>query len=344
MVASRRVLAEAEATNARLGHENLGFLSESHGFVPRQRPLLELPMSHKAWDDVAAQLPELVRTLTLRPALSAMPVIGAGTDALPDRDLLRASVILSILAYACHHVETEPPVAMPQSVTVPWGEVSARLRRPAPHLSFTDMNLYNWRFTNGDEAAAIDVENLSLAVAIVGNEDERRFQLVPVEAVAALAPTVGAIVRAQEAVADDDARGLGHELTAIADALHEVAAVTFAKVNPNRYSPTYVDPVVWGKTVAPFATPFDPAVPGPSGTAIPSFTLLDVFFGRTYETKIGHETDRARSWYPPHWQAFLDAVDSAEPSVPEYVGRRGDRVLRGLFQEGAAPSEGLGYA
>ncbi len=333
MVPTRRILAEAEATNERLGHENLGFLSESHGFLPREPPLLELSSSHETWDDVAAQLPELFRTLALRPTLGAMPVLGAGEDELSDRDLLRASVILSIFAYAYYYVETQPPDSLPASVTTPWREVSNRLQRATPHMSFIDMNLYNWRFIDGDRAAPIRVENLSLMIPVVGNEDERRFQMTPVEAVAQLAPAVGAVIRAQEAVADDDVRGLEHELTAIADALHELTAVTFAKVNPNRYSPTYVDPVVWGKTVAPIATPYDPAVPGPSGTAIPDFQLLDVFFGRTYETKIGHETGRARSWFPPHWQAFLHAAETPEISIPEYVERRGDRVLRGLFQE-----------
>ena len=333
MIPSRRVLAEAEAINERLGHENLGFLSESHGFMPREPPLLALPASHKAWDDVAAQLPELIRTLDLRRALGAMAVLGAGEDELSDRDLLRASAILSIFAYACYYVETEPPDALPASVTTPWHEVSRRLRRPAPHLSFSDMNLYNWRLVDAGEADGIHVENLSLLIALVGNEDERRFQMTPVEAVARLAPSVGAIVRAQEAVAADDARALEHELMGLADVLHDVTAVTFAKVDPNSYSPTYVDPVVWGKSVAPFATPWDAAVPGPSGTAIPSFTLLDVLFGRTYETKIGRETNRARSWFPPHWQAFLGAAQSTELTVSEYVSRRGDRALRGLFQE-----------
>jgi len=323
MIPSRRVLAEAEAINDRLGHENLGFLSESHGFMPREPPLLALPASHKAWDDVAAQLPELIRTLDLRRALGAMAVLGAGEDELSDRDLLRASAILSIFAYACYYVETEPPDALPASVTTPWHEVSRRLRRPAPHLSFSDMNLYNWRLVDAGEADAIHVENLSLLIALVGNEDERRFQMTPVEAVARLAPSVGAIVRAQEAVAADDARALEHELMGLADVLHDVTAVTFAKVDPNSYSPTYVDPVVWGKSVAPFATPWDAAVPGPSGTAIPSFTLLDVLFGRTYETKIGRETNRARSWFPPHWQAFLGAAQSTELTVSEYVSRRG---------------------
>ncbi len=333
VVPSRRILAEAEATNDRLGHENLGFLSESHGFLPRERPLLELGSSHSAWDDVASRLPELVRDLTLRPALGAMPVLGAGEDALPDGDLLRASVILSIFAHAHYYVQTEPPDSLPASVTAPWEEISRRLERPRPHLSFIDMNLYNWRSVDDDPAAELRVENLSLLIPVVGNEDERRFQMTPVEAVDRLTPTVGAIVRAQEAVAGDDARGLEHELTVIADALAELTTVTFAKVNPNRYSSTYVDPVVWGKTVAPIATPFDPAIPGPSGTAIPSFQLLDVFFGRTYDTRIGLETDRARSWFPPHWRAFLDAADNQELSVAEYVRRRGDRVLRGVFQE-----------
>ena len=41
------------------------------------------------------------------------------------------------------------------------------------------------------------------------------------------------------------------------------------KVNPNPYAARhYVNPVVWGKTAALFASPFQKSyVPGPSGTA-----------------------------------------------------------------------------
>src|SRR4029453_16238932 len=96
----RQVLAAASATNERLGHENLGFLSESHGYMPLTAPLLCLPDSHRAWDEQAARLPELFRTLALREALEQMPVLGAAALDLPEQYLLRASAIVSIFAHA----------------------------------------------------------------------------------------------------------------------------------------------------------------------------------------------------------------------------------------------------
>ena len=74
-----RVITRAEALNARLGHENLGSLSAARGFVPVQAPRLSLPSSHRAWDDVAAQLPHLYRDVAVRPVLQRMPVL-AYTD------------------------------------------------------------------------------------------------------------------------------------------------------------------------------------------------------------------------------------------------------------------------
>jgi sulfite reductase (NADPH) flavoprotein alpha-component len=123
-------------------------------------------------------------------------------------------------------------------------------------------------------------------------------------------------------------------LIQLADAFSTLTHTSFMKVNPNAYHPLYVDPVVWGKTVAPLATPFQQGntIPGPSGTAIPNFTLMDIFFGRSsYTTTVGHETDRTRAWFTPHWQALLNAAE--EISVPEYVKKINDPELTGLFQQ-----------
>jgi hypothetical protein len=98
VIPARRVLNEATETNQRLGHENLGFLSESHGFMPKQQPLLNLPPGYRAWDETAANLPELFRSLSLRRALDRMPILSAAD--LPDVYLLRASAIISIFAHA----------------------------------------------------------------------------------------------------------------------------------------------------------------------------------------------------------------------------------------------------
>ena len=103
---------------------------------------------------------------------------------------------------------------------------------------------------------------------------------------------------------------------------------------PQPYSDHYVNPVIWGKTAALFASPFQSnnAVPGPSGTAVPSFTSLDIFFGRkSYRTNVGSLTERTRDWFPKHWRDWLDALETI--SVPDYVARRGDVTLKGIYDE-----------
>ncbi|MEP7358964.1 MAG: hypothetical protein ABI847_17070, partial [Anaerolineales bacterium] len=331
---ARRVLLEAEAANRRLGHENLGFLSASHGFLPVERPRLALPASHRAWDDLAASLPEMFRGLGLRPALDHLPILSAAEDALPDGDLYRASTIISIFAHAYHYVQAAPYERLPDSILRPWAEISRRLHRPAPHLSFIDLNIYNWRLIDPAAPDPLRMENLRLLIPIVGNEDERRFQCTPIEMIARFTPVLSAVLEAQEAVLRADPAALKRSLEFIAGAFNDLTYTSFMKVNPNEYHPLYVDPVVWGKTVAPLATPFqaNKDIPGPSGTAIPTFTLMDIFFGRTgFATTVGHETDRTRAWFPPHWQAFLKAAEQI--SVPDYVERAGDRELAGLFQQ-----------
>ena len=110
---ARRVLTAASAANARSGHENLGFVSLEHGFLPARPPLGALPASHRAWDALAAQLPELYRTLRIRGALEALEELPADADDLPDAYLLRASALLGILAHAYHRGEATPPAALP---------------------------------------------------------------------------------------------------------------------------------------------------------------------------------------------------------------------------------------
>ena len=76
------VVLATERENARVGHENAGFLSLSHGFVPRLEPRLALDARFAAWDAVAARLPELHRTLSLRREVDALPVLDASAAAL----------------------------------------------------------------------------------------------------------------------------------------------------------------------------------------------------------------------------------------------------------------------
>jgi sulfite reductase (NADPH) flavoprotein alpha-component len=328
---SRSVLDRAMATNHALGHENLGFLSEEHGFAPSDPPLLSLPPSHRAWDDIVGQLPDLSRTLRLREAFDAMPLLPVDVQNLPDAYLCRASALLSMFAHAYFRGGGSPPAELPACIRQPWEEVTRRLRRPEPFLSYIDLIVYNWRLRDPTLADPMRVENMDLLIPTVGNQEERVFHLTQVEILAQCAPVVGAVVRAQEAVTRADVASLERELRGILERFQHVTEVSFQKISPNPRSSTFVDPVVWAKTVAPFAVPIKAGVQGPSGTSAPIFHLMDAFLGRaTYDSLLGTEAMRIRAWYPQHWRDFLDAVGKI--SVRDFVAGHGDHVLEGVFQ------------
>ncbi|MBK8430671.1 MAG: hypothetical protein IPL28_05005 [Chloroflexi bacterium] len=77
--------------------------------MPRQQPLTHLPASHKAWDEMAEDIPRLFRTYTVRKAIHQLPILSARAEDLPDEYLLRASSLFSILAHLYWYCEPEPP-------------------------------------------------------------------------------------------------------------------------------------------------------------------------------------------------------------------------------------------
>jgi sulfite reductase alpha subunit-like flavoprotein len=331
-VASRRVLEAATETNRRLGHENLGFLSESHGTMPIEHPRLQLDAEHREWDEMAERLPELFQSMGVRRAFEGMPVLGAGPDDLPDEELLRASTLLGMFAHSYYRVDQNKPDSLPSSIERPWRQVSDRLDRRAPHLSYIDLIVHNWRLRDPGRPDPMRIENLDLLVPSVDNQEERTFYLVQVEILAQSSGAVAACVRAQEAAAADDPEALEDELIVIADTLQRVARESFTKIRPDPYASSYVDNVVWAKMVAPFAVPVSAGVAGPSGTSAPLFHVLDQFFGRRhFDSRFGGEMMHLRDWFPVHWRNFLAAL--GELSVFDYVTSRGDRTLEGIFKE-----------
>lgn len=324
------VLAGSEQEFARTGHENAGFLSAAHGLMPREPPRLELPASHRAWDEVAARLPELWGVGAVRRELAGLPVLPAAPGELADEDLWRASTLLAIFAHAYVHTDPGADATLPASVAEPWRTVSERLGRPLPHLSYNDLILTNWRVREPAAADPLRVENLDLLVPAVGVEEERVFYLTQVEIAAQCTPLVGAAVRAQEAVLRDDRRALEEELAGFVERLRHVTDVSFMKIDPNPLGATHVDPVVWANVVAPFAVPIEPGVAGPSGTASPVFHLLDAVFGRRhFRTYLGEEVAHLRPWFPRHVQAFIEALEQI--SIRRFVERSGDTRLGGAF-------------
>jgi sulfite reductase alpha subunit-like flavoprotein len=331
---ARYVLSKAIETNQQLGHENLGFLSETHGVMPSRPPLLRLPATHQVWDEISDNLPELFRTLRVRQTFNAMPILSASEADLPNKYLLRASALISMFAHSYFRVETDPPadLVLPESLQRPWEEITKRLNRTAPHLSYIDLIVYNWKLIDPSLPDPMRVENMNLLVPTVDNKEERIFYLTQVEAIAQSSPLISAVVRAQEAAHRQDNEALKQELILIADGLRHITLISFMKINPNKYSDSHVDPVVWAKTVAPFAVPINKGVAGPSGTSAPIFHVLDSFFERRdYSSRFGVEMKHLREWYPKHWQDFIGAL--AQFSLSNYVENQRSGTLKGIYKE-----------
>ena len=164
------------------------------------------------------------------------------------------------------------------------------------------------------------MENLDLLVPSVGNDAERFFMMTLVELSARATPIIGVGGAGPgSAWRSDDRDGLEAELVVL---VHTVRGLvdSLAKADPNPYGPTYVDPVVWGVTVAPFAVSINPEAPSPGGTAAPLFQVLDAFLGRrAYDSLLGKEVQRLHDVAPPLQRAFVDAV--AEMPLGAFLAR-----------------------
>ena len=331
-IPARRILSSAMEVNPRLGHENLGFLSSSSGFMPSTPPFLALPAAYTVWDEYGERLPEFYRDLTLRSTFDKMPLLRADAAHLPDKFLLRASVLMGFFAHAYYYIEPTPPAALPASIQQPWQDITKRLKRKAPHLSYIDMAIYNWQFIDKAQENPLNVDNMRPLVSVWGNETERYFLMTIVDILIRSSPLVEAVVHAQEAVSRDDVPALIQELRIITDCINQITYDSLPKTDLNAYSKYYTDPVVWGKTVAPFSPPIRPEAPAPAGAATPSLQILDAFFGRkSYESQIGDVMTLAREWYPKHWLDFYHAVQ--EISVLDYIHQKADAVLYDAYRE-----------
>ncbi len=322
----------AERFNSTVGHENRGFLSWSHGFVPRLAPLTCLNRDFLAWDQLAGELPVLYRDLTLRRRVEQLPILDASEENLDNRELLRACALLAIAAHAYWYVEPKTVEVLPAAIHEPWQQVRARLERSQEVLTYTDLIVYNWRLRGPAAPGPLRVENLALLIPTIGNREERVFYLTQLEILSQASGMVRAFVSAHEAVLRKDEAGVERALVEIIDGMDRVVSESLLKISPNPYSPTFVDPVVWAKTVAPFAVPIHAGDQGPSGTSSPIFSALDIFFRRAQNTSfLGREIRELRQHYPAFWRQFLDAL--AAVSVVDFVEASQNRNLRGALRE-----------
>ena len=74
-------------------------VSLTHGFLPVDSPLKQLPSRYRRWDQLAADIPRLLDIGTLVRAVENLPTITT-EDLRSERDWQRAYVILGFIAHA----------------------------------------------------------------------------------------------------------------------------------------------------------------------------------------------------------------------------------------------------
>ena len=327
MAYAEQVLRAVERHNARVGHENAGFLSAARGFVPLMAPRLRLSERYAAWDELAAELPTLHATLGLRARVERLPLLDASRAHLPAAELLRASAVLAMLTHAYWYVETGPPREVPEVLHRPWQQVRTRLGRKQAVLSYIDLIVYNWQLR--DPSGPLALANLELLLPTVGNQEERVFYLTQLEILSQAAPIVQLTAAAQTATARGDEQALELALVRIASCLSDCTRA-LVQIDPRPTAPTHVNPVRWAKTVAPFAVPIQRGDIGPSGTSSPLFNTLDIFFGRKrFESQLGREIVQLRATYPRAWRLFLAALQRLPSHT--FVARSQNKSLRAAF-------------
>jgi indoleamine 2,3-dioxygenase len=211
------------------------------GFVPGVLPHKKLPPDFEVWDELAAQLPPLLRSRAFHRAVGALPVLvfDASQSAHAHE---RAMLVLSMFANAWVWGGVEPNLDIPAQIARPLCAVARRLDRP-PIVGFASLNLYNWRKIVPDEPVSID--NATTLVQFLGGADEDWFFVVTLGVELAGAPMLPCVAAAVEASRCDDVAGVTRNLDALAQIMPAVQAA-LARMRE------WCDPHVFYRRVRPY--------------------------------------------------------------------------------------------
>lgn len=323
-------------------------VSESRGFVPDDDPPLSLPSYCFPWDDLASNVPSLLKTSSLREQVSQLPLLDHNKLEEP-RHVRRAHLVLTTIAHSYVWCSGDSGVAkvLPRNVAVPWVGVSDRLGLP-PVITHCDFVLNNW--TKLDPERPLELDNLRGIMSVSGCiRDEDWFWLVATQIELTAAPGIKYIVEAQKAVERDDADSLADSLDIIQKSISAMGTVL-----PRMYE--RCDRHTFFNHLRPFLTGWkdskvlpggliyegvwdDPKeFAGGSAAQSPSIACLDDALGISYEPEDGHEEQQGhweflrdmRNYMMKAHREFLTAIANG-PSIRDFLKRSDGRKLKALY-------------
>ncbi|KKY34684.1 putative nadph-ferrihemoprotein reductase [Diaporthe ampelina] len=326
----------------------------------------------RIWSDLCERMPGCVARGRVRDSIAALPVVEATEDVIPDSALWAALVALGMLCSICRYEDkhdghegvsvsvgssgsgsgssasasagrpslraelsddvVEEVKGLPRSIGLPYFQVSKRMGRPIPHLTFVDQSSYNVRIRdhNSTYPYVARFDNMDMRWPMFGDQAEMAFLKGVADTSASFQHGPDAIAACQECVMNRDVEGLLRQMVRLKEIL-EMMPNAFHTISPNPMSgDNYVPANEWVRW-AKFSAPLSKRCPASSGLQFPPYLLMDAFLARKkYDSFLGAEGIHLRAWEPSNLRAFIAAVEGYY-SVPEFVMRSGDARLMGVL-------------
>jgi len=312
-------------------------ISEETGFVPSSPPLANLPEYFSRWEDLARNLPTVIRERRVREEVKGLPLLDFSEETLvSESEWRRAYVLLSFLAQAYIWVEGEEglPDKVPEILAVPWNATACRLGMP-PVITYASTVLYNWKLR--DVHAPVDGNNLYAATNFTGTEDESWFYMVALLIDHAAVPGLKAIVHAYQSLMDDDHRSLIQNLTDVQMALGcmlDVFLRMYERCNPKVFYMKIRPFQAGSKGLEAFPTGIiyegvdskPKQYHGASAGQNSSVHSFDIFLGAEHTGSDAEFLHAMRHYMPSKHREFLETL-AHQPSVREYVKQSRDSKL-----------------
>ncbi|EUC41563.1 hypothetical protein COCMIDRAFT_105847 [Bipolaris oryzae ATCC 44560] len=332
---ARQVILRAEEVGSATGWRD-GYLSTEYGFQPpdtSEAPGALRNSPGRVWMDLCTRMPGCVARGRVRESIAALPIIQGTADTIPDKALWAALVALgmlcSIYRYEERHdgneginVAAKPfklkgvPICddlgdevqgIPRSIGLPYVQISIRMGRSIPHLTFFDQSSFNVDYVDplSKYPYVGRFDNIKLRWGMFGDSAENAFLKGCADTSASFQHGPDAIAACQEHVMNRNNEGLLRELIRLKEILERMPTA-FNTISPNdRSGENYVSPT--------------------------EYLVMDAFLGRKkYNSFLGAEGVHLRAWLPSNLRAFIASIEY-HYQIPEYVKASGDPRLMGVL-------------
>jgi len=356
---ARQVMLRAEEIGPGTGWKD-GYLSAEYGFCPPDANEAAGALANspgRVWSDLCERMPGCVSRGRVRESVAALPLVEGTEDVIPDQALWAAIVALGMLCSIYRYedkndgydgvsvksVSTRPNVEMgddlgpeligiPKTIALPYWQVSRRMGRAIPHLTFFDQASYNIKVRDPTSTVPYvgRFDNTDLRWPMFGERTEIAFLKGCADTAASFQHGPDAMAACQEHVMNRNIEGLVAEMIRLKEILERMPnAFHSISTNPNS-GDNFVSATEWTRW-GKFSSPLSKRCPAASGLQFPPYLLMDAFLGRKkYDSFLGNEGLHLRAWLPSNLRAFIAAIEY-HYRIPEFVAQSGDPRLVGVL-------------